>query len=398
MPAINLTLNNNVVCIFDAYTGANIAGCDLSGIEVIPSYNSVNESTYLGYGYGYSYETTTTFNYTISINTSNLNLTQTQNYDLKLVTALGSSSVSSFSVGVTLEDEFFQDVGFLLPEGESNVESIPNVTLNNDWLINDTNMSVLLPEGTVITATDGSNLNVSAITSALTNVTDVSGLVGAAGALQFGIPSFGLTFSNPITIKIFVGNSLNGTTLTAFRALSTNGPWETLTSCLVGEFESGFCQFNTTKASYFVAATSASTTTSTTTGGVGGYCTTEWTVSEWSECTNGFQTRTVSYPADFCAPKDVKPATTQACTSSNENTVDEENVENNEATDRNSLFTGLVIGEFLSKPTNVIGLIVVLLLIVLAFVYVARKKKAAVEVISQEKVSKKTANTKKKKK
>lgn len=385
MPPINITLNNNLVCVFDAYSGDNIEGCVLSGITIVANHDSVNESTYLGYGYGYSVETTTTFGYTISINTSRLNLTETQDYAMKLITVLGNSAVSSFSVGVTLEGELFEEVGFLLPDGESNPESIPNVTTNNDWVINDSNMSVLLPEGTTISATDGSNLNVSAITSALTEITDLSGLAGAAGALQFGIPGFGLTFSQPITIKIFVGHDLNGSTFSAYRALSTTGPWEIITTCLVGEFESGVCQFNTTKASYFVAAESTSTTSTSTTSasGTGGYCSTEWIISEWSECGDGVQTRTVSYPANFCAPKTERPIETRSCTSD-----EDKSGKDTENQDRGffSLLTGFVIGDILSSPVNTAIVIVILLVLVGLVMFVIAKRKAA----------KKSSKTKKK--
>lgn len=52
-------------------------------------------------------------------------------------------------------------------------------------------------------------------------------------------------------------------------------------------------------------------------GGSGGYCLTKWICSEWNTCANGIQTRTCSYPTNFCAPRDVKPVLSQTCTLTN---------------------------------------------------------------------------------
>jgi hypothetical protein len=54
------------------------------------------------------------------------------------------------------------------------------------------------------------------------------------------------------------------------------------------------------------------TTTSSSSGG--GYCSTKWTCTEWSTCTNNVQTRTCSYPSNFCTPTATKPIESQSCT------------------------------------------------------------------------------------
>ncbi len=48
-------------------------------------------------------------------------------------------------------------------------------------------------------------------------------------------------------------------------------------------------------------------------GGGGGSCKTKWTCSEWKECVNNIQSRTCSYPTNFCKPLTKKPAESQAC-------------------------------------------------------------------------------------
>ena len=48
-------------------------------------------------------------------------------------------------------------------------------------------------------------------------------------------------------------------------------------------------------------------------GGGGGSCKTQWTCTEWKECISNVQTRTCSYPANFCKPLTKKPAESQSC-------------------------------------------------------------------------------------
>ena len=80
------------------------------------------------------------------------------------------------------------------------------------------------------------------------------------GALQWGIPSVGLSFSSPVTIEMYVGTELAGQVLELYRSISTSGGWTkdglegiddatTDGTCLVNE--TGMCKFKTTKASYF---------------------------------------------------------------------------------------------------------------------------------------------------
>lgn len=48
-------------------------------------------------------------------------------------------------------------------------------------------------------------------------------------------------------------------------------------------------------------------------GGGSGYCSTKWNCTGWSTCADGTQTRTCSYPTNWCAPKEQKPAESQSC-------------------------------------------------------------------------------------
>ena len=118
--------------------------------------------------------------------------------------------------------------------------------------------SVTLPAGTVITKTDGGTFDANDMTASQVALNALSGF-GAntvvEGALQWGVPNLGLTFSQPITIHIFVGTDLNGRTLTVARSTGMSSGWTTdgivaPASCLVA---SGICSFQTTKASYYAS-------------------------------------------------------------------------------------------------------------------------------------------------
>jgi hypothetical protein len=163
---------------------------------------------------------------------------------------------------------------FQFPEG-STPESADNVTVFEDFTVlisvDGGNSSVFLPAGTVITKADGSKLNLTQLSASNISLDILSALgenVVVDGALQWGIPSLGLQFSKPITIKIFLGSAYEGKTLDVRRSVTGNSDWtqDGIDGSLTCVVTSGICEFKATKASYY-ATTS---TTTTTTGGSGG--------------------------------------------------------------------------------------------------------------------------------
>jgi hypothetical protein len=83
-------------------------------------------------------------------------------------------------------------------------------------------------------------------------------------------------------------------------------------------------------------------------GGGSSYCATKWTCSEWGACYGNVQTRTCSYPANFCTPEVSKPAIMQSCTSpvaENTNANANTNEETNKpVTTQTGFLTGAVTG------------------------------------------------------
>lgn len=142
--------------------------------------------------------------------------------------------------------------------------STPSVTLAlplnlNVILTGNGTTTVAIPSGTVITKTDGTNLDVTALSAntvasgALTNLGDVT----INGSVQWGIPNVGLEFSQPITVNIFVGTALNGQTLNIQRSITGGSGWTSdgivapATSLVVN----GMITFQATKASFYAATT-----------------------------------------------------------------------------------------------------------------------------------------------
>lgn len=152
-------------------------------------------------------------------------------------------------------------VNILVPL-ESTPDSTPSVQFIDDTelvvsdVIEGLDIKVTIPAGTIITRTDGSNFSADDLKVDNASVEVLAGKSETAhGAIQFGLAGFGLTFSEPITISIPVGNELNGQTLEIYRSVSGTGEWtqdgiESPQSCVVTD---GLCVFSATKASYYGA-------------------------------------------------------------------------------------------------------------------------------------------------
>lgn len=164
---------------------------------------------------------------------------------------------------------------FSVPSGATNT-STPQVNVNEALTINVSvtggTHAINLPSGTVITKTDGTNLDASALTSSDVTLSSLSGFDSNAvidGALQWGVPNVGLTFSTPITLSIFVGTAFNGQTLNIVKSNSASSGWTSSgivapATCLVA---SGLCSFQATSASYYATTHISSSSSSSSSGG-----------------------------------------------------------------------------------------------------------------------------------
>ena len=143
-----------------------------------------------------------------------------------------------------------------------NGESTPSAIVLGDTTLNiggnGTASSVVLEDGTVITRSDGGDINLGELTGGVVSTDDLSGLgegIVADGALRWGLTDLGLNFDPPITVSVFVGVDLNGQTLDILRSLDGEGGWTNdgigpPTTCVVAD---GLCTFTATKASVYAA-------------------------------------------------------------------------------------------------------------------------------------------------
>lgn len=173
------------------------------------------------------------------------------------------NDLSEYEVNAENLDNLFGNGGtFTVAEGEDYTD-ITALSVNEDTIISlETGngiTTVTLPAGTIVTRTNGGNFSATDLEA---SEIDLGGLTGFAdgetplGAVQWGLPDMGLTFSQPIRIDLYVGTALNGQTLVIKRMPPEGGDWTDdgivdPGTCEVSE--QGICSFETTKASDFVA-------------------------------------------------------------------------------------------------------------------------------------------------
>ena len=119
------------------------------------------------------------------------------------------------------------------------------------------------------------------------------------------------------------------------------------------------------------------TYTAPATGGSGGSgaCTTAWTCNEWSECDGGSQTRTCTYPTNYCTPKSDKPLELRTCTVSAPVTTNTTELGGETQPTFTNLLTGNVIGTTAGRIS--LGVIAFIIILGLAWWIVAAKKRRA---------------------
>ncbi|OGY07816.1 MAG: hypothetical protein A2782_01595 [Candidatus Blackburnbacteria bacterium RIFCSPHIGHO2_01_FULL_43_15b] len=157
----------------------------------------------------------------------------------------------------------FSSSSFAIPlnataDNTPQVTSVGQVTVNSD----SNGSSVVLPAGTVIKRTDNSNFatsDLSATTISASSLSNLGNNVVVDGAVQWGIPNAGLHFEDssgnfqPITLKIYVGTSLNNLILNVVRSIDTSSGWTSdgIVAPATCTVTNGICTFQATKASYF---------------------------------------------------------------------------------------------------------------------------------------------------
>lgn len=173
------------------------------------------------------------------------------------------------------ENSLLEDVSYGLPPGAT-LSDTPSLTFFEEeiYTISHTGgtSTVTIPNGVVITRSDNEDFDSSQLTSDDVNINSLAGLgtgVVVDGALQWGLPNVELSFTDPITLSIFVGASFNGQTLSVVRSTTGSGGWTSTGivapgTCVVA---SGICAFQATKASFYATTRSTAAVSTTSTSG-----------------------------------------------------------------------------------------------------------------------------------
>jgi hypothetical protein len=199
-----------------------------------------------------------------NVYTAPIHLMQSTSIKAVACYGLSSSTIASFDYEIELEFDssdlselhrgnIFQE------EAGCPATSTPSVTVTYPITIKvkagQGTSTINISAGAIITPIGGGNFDDTLIDAHDVSEDTITGLdsgVVVDGALHWGIANFGLAFNPAINISIFVGTSLNGSTLNIMRSTSGNSSWTSdgivTPTCVVAN---GLCSFSTLKASYY---------------------------------------------------------------------------------------------------------------------------------------------------
>ena len=271
-----------------------------------------------GYGYGSGFDGGTLYGYKTDFTTS---ATDVYGYgygygyrasaDSVTVGAVSYQEVPAANIG-TAVPTLFTIAG--TPTAATSLTAADNVAFTATATAGD--IQVLIPSGTVITNNDSTAFDATTLTNSdkLSSITasTISSSASVKGALEFGATSETLYFSAPITVKIPVDSSLNGTTLSIKRSADSGSTWATTglaaastDTCILGVASNeasgvvvsgGYATIYTCRASYFATYSSSSSSSSSSSGGsrvAAAYCTSVTYGEYAAACFGGYQYRNV---------------------------------------------------------------------------------------------------------
>jgi len=136
----------------------------------------------------------------------------------------------------------------------ANTDDATSVTIEKEWELSSGNIKATFPEGTVVTNSSGGSFQFYKMIIGEYDVEDLVDFGGAVAALEVGIPSVGLSFSQMVEIAWYIEDeSLIGENL-IIRTYDEEGDqasWVWESYCTVDEEQ--YCTFTTDHASLFAA-------------------------------------------------------------------------------------------------------------------------------------------------
>jgi len=282
-----------------------------------------------GYGYGYGYGSGNDLGTATGYRTTG-SASSTYDYGFGygyLASGVSYDAVNGFNVTGSTVSSLTQ-TGVITPNAGT-IASTTAVSFHNKVTLSVGNETIVIPSGTTMTASSGTDF--SQLAAAVASTGDLSGVNVAGQALSFGLPSLGLTLSASSTITIPVGAQYNFQNLNVYTKTSggSSGSWSLMTTCLVS---GGNCTFTTIHLSSFAAGLVASSGGSSGGGGGGGgggsalavnnpVCTDVSYGDYATACFNGYQFRAVLVrtPSNCTLSAAQQTAAERVCTASSVN-------------------------------------------------------------------------------
>ncbi|MFA4999767.1 MAG: hypothetical protein WC545_00175 [Patescibacteria group bacterium] len=301
-----------------------------------------------GYGYGSGFDGGTLYGYKTDFTTSATDA-YGYGYGYGYRASADSVTVGSTSYQEVPAASIASAVPTLFTLSGSDPTAVTSLTAADNIAFTATatagDVQVLIPSGTVITNSGGTAFDATTLTSAdkLSSITasTISSSASVKGAIEFGATSETLYFSAPVTVKIPVDSSLNGTTLYIKRSADSGSTWvstgltvastDTCSSGVGSDpatavvVSGGYATVYTCRASYFATYSSSSSGSSSSGGSrvAAAYCTSVTYGEYAAACFGGYQYRNVlsSTPNNCTLTAAQQEATKKVCGAADQPTV-----------------------------------------------------------------------------
>jgi|GEM_PF-5744912 len=140
----------------------------------------------------------------------------------------------------------------------ANIATSNTVTIEKEWTLSSSNVSVTFPASTIVTRGEGGEFAFYQMVNQSFEISDVTteGVTDGsvvAGKVKVGIPGLNLSFSRPVQVNFTVDGKYNGQTLNIVGLTDGASSWANETTCTVS---AGVCSFTVSHASYFMALSS----------------------------------------------------------------------------------------------------------------------------------------------
>jgi|GEM_PF-3185309 len=175
------------------------------------------------------------------------------NYDGNSAPHIARIFLQAIPDSVTIDNPDADDINDLVSSNYVNIDSgtvteALQVTMNTDIIMESDNVQMNIPAQTQIINANSGSYNFENFTTENISATVVQEFPESIAAIRVGISGTSLSFSQPVTLIIDVGEAYNGTTMDVLYQNEGETEWYPQTSCTVAD---GNCTFTTDHATKF---------------------------------------------------------------------------------------------------------------------------------------------------